>query len=286
MRSIDEKIKTLSKGEVAVLGAPLDENSSFLRGAAQAPKHIREALHEGSSNMSTEPGIDLASAKGWQDIGDLRLSTGVEAISQIERAVSMILDRGAKPLVLGGDHSITYPSAKACASHFRRLSVVDLDAHPDLYEEYDGSRLSHACPFARLMEEGSGVRLIQIGIRASNPQQRARAKRYGAHMMEMTAWPPKKIPHLAGKVYLSLDLDALDPAFAPGVSHHEPGGLTTRDALDIIHNIDGEIIGADIVELNPRRDLNGVTARVASKFYKEIVGLMLEQSRRSHPRKR
>ena len=286
MKSIDERIRTLSKGEVAVLGAPLDENSSFLRGAALAPKSIREALHEGSSNMSTEPGIDLATTRGWQDVGDLRLGTGAEAISQIEHSVSMILDRGAKPLVLGGDHSVTYASAKACALHFRDLNVLDFDAHPDLYDEYDGNRLSHACPFARLMEEGLGVSLVQIGIRAANAHQREQARRFGVRMIEMGTWPPRKMPSLTGKVYLSVDLDGLDPAFAPGVSHHEPGGLTTRDLLNVIHGIDGEVVGADIVELNPKRDLNGVTARVASKLYKEIVGLMLSQSRRSPSRKR
>jgi len=286
MKSIDERIRTLSNGDIVVLGAPLDENSSFLRGAAQAPKRIREALHEGSSNMYSEAGVDLATTRGWKDIGDLRLGTGAEAISQIERGISMILDRGARPLVLGGDHSITYPSAKACASHFRHLKVLDIDAHPDLYEEYDGNRLSHACPFARLMEEGLGVSLVQAGIRTANAHQREQARRYGVRMIEMDDWPPAKMPSLTGKVYLSIDLDGLDPAFAPGVSHHEPGGLTTRDLLNIIQRIDGEIVAADIVELNPKRDLNGVTARVASKLYKEIVGLMVSQSRRSRARKR
>lgn len=286
MSSIQERIRQASKGEVIVLGAPLDENSSFLRGAAQAPGCIRAALHEGSSNMSSENGVDLASVGGWRDIGDLRLGTGRKAIEQIERAVSMIVDRGARPLVLGGDHSITYPSAKACASHYNHLSVLDFDAHPDLYEEYDGSRLSHACPFARLMEEGLDVNLVQVGIRAANAHQREQAKRYGVRMIEMDAWPPKKMPSLAGKVYMSIDLDGLDPAFAPGVSHHEAGGLSTRDLLNLIHGIDGEIIGADIVELNPKRDLNGVTAKVASKLYKEIVGQMLSQYGTGQSRKR
>lgn len=286
MNTIEERIKKASKGDVVVLGAPLDENSSFLRGAAEAPRHIRAALHEGSSNMSTEHSIDLATTGGWQDVGDLHLGTGLSAIRQIERAVSMIVYHGARPLVLGGDHSITYPSAKACASHYHHLNVLDFDAHPDLYAEYEGSRLSHACPFARLMEEGLGVSLVQVGIRTANAHQREQARKYGVSMIEMDAWPPAKMPSMSGKVYLSIDLDALDPAFAPGVSHHEAGGLSTRDLLNIIHGIDGEIVGADIVELNPKRDLNGVTARVASKLYKEIVGQMLGRPSRARSRKR
>lgn len=286
MTSIDDGIGGLSKGDVAIIGAPLDENSSFLRGAALAPGRIRSSLREGSSNMSTELGLDLSTAEGWHDLGDLSLGTGADAFNEIERAVSMILRRGARPVVLGGDHSITYPSAKACASTFHGLSVLDFDAHPDLYEEYEGSKWSHACPFARLMEEGLGVRLVQVGVRASNTHQGEQAERFGVKTVEMTSWPPTRMPPIGDRVYISLDLDALDPAFAPGVSHHEPGGLSTRDVLKILHGLKAEIIGADIVELNPKRDLNGVTARVASKFYKELVGLMLSQHHLPRPRKR
>lgn len=277
MISVDT-IRRLKKGEVAIIGAPLDENSSFLRGAAQAPSHIREALHEGSSNMCTELGLDLSKATGWHDLGDLDLGEGPEALDEIDNATSLILAKGAKPLVLGGDHSVTYASARACAREFRSLSVIDFDAHPDLYEEYEGSRWSHACPFARLMEEGLDVRLVQIGIRTSNPHQREQAKRFGVRTYEMKDWPPARMPKVGRKVYVSIDLDGLDPAFAPGVSHHEPGGLSTRDMLGFLHGLDSEIIGADIVELNPKRDLNGVTARVASKLYKEVVGLMLRRN--------
>ncbi len=284
MISVDQ-IRKLKRGEVAILGAPLDENSSFLRGSDLAPGTIREALHEGSSNMTTELGVDLSTTHGWHDLGNLRLGTGAEAFDEIERAISLILARGAKPLVLGGDHSITYPSAKACAKEFRALSVLDFDAHPDLYDEFGGSRRSHACPFARLMEEGLDVRLVQVGIRASNPHQAEQASRFGVRTYEMRDWPPTRMPMFGKKLYVSLDLDGLDPAYAPGVSHHEPGGLSVRDVLGMLHGLESEIVGADIVELNPKRDLNGVTARVASKFYKELVGLMLGHRGSSRPRK-
>ncbi len=278
MADIEEGIKRLSIGDVAVVGVPLDENSSFLKGAAMAPDKIREALNEGSSNMSTELGLDLAANKNWHDLGNLQLGTGDEAFAKIEQTVTMILARGARILALGGDHAITYPSAKPFAQAFRGLTVLDFDAHPDLYDDYQGNKRSHASPFARLMEQDESIRLIQVGIRAANEHQRQQAKRFGVKMFEMKDWPPARMPQIRGKVYISLDLDGLDPAFAPGVSHHEAGGLSARDVLHVLHGLRGtEIVGADIVELNPRRDLNGVTARVASKFYKELVGLMLEQ---------
>ncbi len=276
MGDFESKVQRLQKSEVAVVGVPLDENSSFLRGAAFAPSKIREALVEGSSNMSTELNVDLKSNSEWHDLGDLDLGTGDQAFAQIEKAIMMILDRGAKALILGGDHSVTFPVAKSFAQAHRGLTVLDFDAHPDLYEDYEGNRRSHASPFARLLEANQNIKLIQVGIRAATPHQREQAKRYGVRMLEMKDWPPPRMPQIKGKVYISLDLDSLDPAFAPGVSHHETGGLSARDVLMVIHGLEADIVGADIVELNPTRDLNGMTARVASKFYKELVGRMLE----------
>jgi len=277
MIDIEEKIRALSKGDVAVLGVPLDENSSFLRGPALAPSRIREMLRSGSANMSTELGVDLGSACGWTDLGDISLSNGSEAFDQIESGISGILERGARVLALGGDHSISYPIVKAYSRTFQGLAILHLDAHPDTYDEYEGNRLSHACPFARIMEEGRVKRLIQIGIRTMNPHQRLQAERFGITSVEMKDFSPDRLPELDGPVYLSLDMDVLDPAFAPGVSHHEPGGLTTRDVLKIIHGLPEEFVGADLVEFNPTRDTVSVTAMVAAKFYKEIVGRMLPQ---------
>lgn len=275
MASFEEQAQVLQRGMVAVLGVPSDENSSFMRGAALAPKHIREALHSGSSNMMTELGVDLGSSTGWTDIGDLPLAAGDLELEKIEATISKLLASGVRVLALGGDHSITYPIVRGYARSFRGLTVLQLDAHPDTYDEYDGNRHSHACPFARIMEEGLGVRLVQLGIRTTNPHQRQQAERFGLTMVEMKDWSPDKLPKLEGPIYLSLDLDALDPAFAPGVSHQEPGGFTTRDVLRIIHGLPQPIVGADIVEFNPARDPVGVTAMLAAKLCKEIVGRML-----------
>ena len=277
MTDIEERLRRLQSGTVAVVGVPLDENSSFLRGAALGPESMRAALRSGSANMSTELGIDLDSAEGWIDLGDLQLTTGEDSLAQVERTVASILSAGARVLALGGDHSISYPVLRAYTKAYDDLTVLHLDAHPDTYDEYGGSRHSHACPFARIMEERPALKLVQVGIRTANSHQRDQARRFGITMIEMKDWTYNKMPKLNGPIYLSLDLDVLDPGFAPGVSHHEPGGMSTRNAIQIIHGLPNSLVGADIVELNPTRDPSGMTAMVAAKFYRELVGRMLKQ---------
>ena len=277
MTDIEERVRKLQRGTVAVVGVPLDENSSFLRGAALGPESMRAALRSGSANMSTELGIDLDSAEGWTDLGDLQLTTGEDSLARVERTVASILSTGARVLALGGDHSISYPVLRAYTKAYDDLTVLHIDAHPDTYDEYGGSRHSHACPFARIMEERPALKLVQVGIRTANSHQRDQARRFGITMIEMKDWTYSKMPKLNGPIYLSLDLDVLDPGFAPGVSHHEPGGMSTRDVIQIIHGLPNSLVGADIVELNPTRDPSGMTAMVAAKFYRELVGRMLKQ---------
>jgi arginase family enzyme len=154
--------------------------------------------------------------------------------------------------------------------------VLQLDAHPDLYDELDGNRYSHACPFARIMEEGLAGRLLQVGVRTSTPHQREQARRFGVEVVEMRDWRPGHPLRFDGPLYVSLDLDCLDPAFAPGVSHYEPGGFSVRELLAIIRDLPVPPVGADIVELNPRRDPEGVTAAVGAKLLKEILARMLD----------
>jgi agmatinase len=262
-------------GDVALLGAPFDANSSYMQGPAKAPKVIRATLHSGASNLCAESGHDLATDPRFTDLGDLDLTDTESALDRIERAAQEALAGGARLLTLGGDHSVTLPVLRAYASRCPELTVVQLDAHPDLYDELDGNRLSHACPFARVMEERLVSRLVQVGVRTLNPHQREQAARFGVEIVEMRDFAPGLDLRLTGSCYLSLDLDALDPAFAPGVSHHEPGGFTTRDVLGILSRLDAPLVGADVVELNPDRDPTGTTAALAVKLVKEIAGRML-----------
>jgi agmatinase len=278
MNDFQDNLNQVSSGTVTIIGVPSDENSSFLRGPAQAPGQIRQVLHSGSSNLCAENGHDLGQEPRLLDVGDIPLGPGTwqaDGSPAITGHIASLLEKDARVLSLGGDHAVTFPIVQAFAAKYPDLTILHIDAHPDLYDEFEGSRISHACPFARIMEAGLAQRLVQVGIRTLNAHQKAQADKFGVEIIQMTDWQPGMALNLTGPLYLSLDLDGLDPAFAPGVSHHEPGGLTTREVIDLIQAIDVPLVGADIVELNPVRDLVGMTTAVAAKLLKEIVVKLL-----------
>ena len=257
-----------------LIGLPYDGSSSFMRGPALAPPLIRKALASDSCNWWTEELQDLSLPGALADAGDLPLPDSAANRELIQEGIRLILDRGDRPIALGGDHSVTYPVLKALGPRHPGLTLVHVDAHPDLYPDFEGDRYSHACPFARIMEEGLVSRLIQVGIRTMTGAQKAQADRFQVEVVDMRAWAAGVRPKVTGPVYLSFDLDGLDPAFAPGVSHWEPGGLTTREALGLIQALEGPLVGADVVEYNPVRDPGGFTAMVCAKLVKELAGKM------------
>jgi arginase len=263
-----------------LVGVPYDAASSFRRGAAEAPARIREALASEMGNWFSESLVDLASPDALGDGGDVGVGGG-DVREAIESRVAAVIASGSRPIALGGDHSVTYPIVRAVHRVNSALTIVHVDAHPDLYEDFEGDRWSHACPFARIMEEGLAVRLVQVGIRAMTHHQREQARRHRVEVIDMRAWARGARPALAAgeSVYLSIDLDALDPAFAPGVSHPEPGGLTVREVVSLVQELPGRLVGADVVECNPAADPTGITARVAAKLVKEIAARMHEQAR-------
>jgi arginase len=256
-----------------LIGIPYDASSSFLRGSAAAPPLIREAMRSPAGNAFSERGAELSQLA---DAGDLTLSDDPAAArAEIQAGIDRILDQGDRPIALGGDHSITYPIMRAVAEHHPGVTILHIDAHGDLYNEFEGDRYSHACPFARIMEEQLCRRLVQVGIRTLTPHQRDQITRFGVETIEMQHFAAGARPLVSGPVYLSIDLDGLDPAFAPGVSHREPGGLSVRDILTMIHAVDGPIVGADIVEFNSVQDIGRLTASVAAKIAREVAGTML-----------
>ena len=267
--------KIIKGGDIAVVGIPFDRNSSYLRGPALAPRRIREALFCESSNIWTEDLIDLGDFSGWEVLDDMTLSSQENVSERIEHEIRQLLKKRRRVISLGGDHSITHPIIRAYKEGYQNLNILHLDAHPDLYDEFDGNQNSHACPFARILEENLVIRLVQVGIRTMDGHQYEQAKRFGVEVIEMKNIGKIGQIKFDGPVYLSLDLDCLDPAYAPGVSHHEPGGMSTREVLGIIRNFKGRLVGADIVEYNPERDLHGMTGMVAGKILKEIIGRML-----------
>ena len=256
--------------KVRLIGLPTDSHSSFLRGPAEAPEAIRAALGSEHGNRATELGSELGVDIDFEDFGDLPLDESAEDFERIRLAAS---NAGAAPIFLGGDHMVTYPIIAGIAAVHGPVNVLHFDAHPDLYDDFEGDPLSHASPFARIMERGLAKRLVQVGIRTLNGHCREQAKKFGVEIVEMRSFTPDAVPIPDAPLYVSIDLDALDPAFAPGVSHHEPGGLSVRDVLTVLHRIGTPIVGADVVEYNPTRDINGMTAVVAAKFVKELAAI-------------
>lgn len=264
------------RAKLAILGIRYDENSSFTKGAADAPPQIRAALRSDAWNLSSENGTDLSGDSIFFDAGDIEPVAGSEMSALIENSVSTLIADGLMPISLGGDHSITHPIVRAFARKYTGLNILHFDAHPDIYDSYQGNRNSHASPFARIMEEKLAKRLVQVGIRTFTADQREQVKKFGVESIEMRNLIGNLQLEFDGPVYISFDIDALDPAFAPGVSHREPGGLSTRQAIDLIQRLKGTVIGADIVEFNPRMDPLHVTGTVCAKLLKEIAAKMLD----------
>ena len=303
---------------IHLIGLPTDHNSSFERGTASAPAFVREALWSDRGNMATECGLEVGVDIDLVDIGDLTLTNADNDADDavISAAVSAASASDAVPLLLGGDHAVSYPVIAALAATHGPLNILHFDAHPDTYDDFRGNPRSHASPFARIMEAGLARRLVQVGIRTATPHQRAQAERYddfegnprshaspfarimeaghavrlvqvgirtlnrhcreqaerfGVEIMPISGFTPSQVPVLSGPLYISVDLDGIDPSEAPGVSHPEPGGLRLREVLDCIAKQTAPIVGADIVELNPARDVGGVTAILAAKLVREVA---------------
>ena len=263
---------------LSLLGIPHDDNSSFMKGAAEAPPHIRRELFSDCYSSWSETGVEVCADSRIRDHGDIRFDAASDPWDLIEQHVGRALESGDPLICLGGDHAITHPILRAVRRRHRQLTIVHIDAHADIYHAYQGNPRSHASPFARIMEERLADRLIQVGLRAVNDHHREQFTRFGVETIEARHCGEVQRLDLKTPVYLSLDIEALDPAHAPGVSHREPGGLSTRQVIDLIQSIDQPIVGADIVEYNPRCDISGMTATVAAKLLKEIGGMMVKLS--------
>lgn len=264
---------------INLLGIPFDANSSYQKGPAQAPVRIRQMDVEGSSNRFAENGVEIIPGISYHDLGDLSFTSDdpADAFQFIRSEVKMHLKSSHPLLCIGGDHSISYPVIDAHTDVFNDLHVLHFDAHTDLYENFENNPYSHASPFARLMEQGKIQSLTQVGIRTLTTHQREQAQLYGVNIIEMKDLHFDFLQQLSSPLYISLDVDVLDPAYAPGVSHHEPGGMSTRQLLHMLQQIKSNVVGADLVEYNPNRDLNNMTAMVCYKLMKELMACVINQ---------
>eukprot|EP01031_Cornospumella_fuschlensis_P033922 gene33922-41053_t len=284
-----------ARGGIGLLGITEDRNSSFLQGAALAPRLIRQALRCDSSNAYSELGVDIMSS--LKDFGDIQseLPNAETLCSALRPMLENIVKNECRtPLLIGGDHSVSYPVVSCLVAIIQKpVVIVHFDAHPDIYDNFEGNPWSHASPFARILEKQVLCdKLLSFGIRTANHHQREQMKKYNVHVVEARDFPllgsgVSQIlrEHIGPDtpVYISIDLDVLEPGLAPGVSHREPGGLTVRQLIDAIHVIPGQIIGADLVEYNPLQDVKDITAFVASKIVKEIAARIILGP--THPRR-
>jgi arginase family enzyme len=173
------------KTKLALIGIRYDENSSFTKGAADAPPQIRAALRSDAWNLTSENGTDLSGDSIFFDAGDIEPVPGSDMATLIENSVYTLIADGLMPISLGGDHSITYPIVRAFARKYKDLCILHFDAHPDIYDSYQGNRSSHASPFARIMEHKLAKRLVQVGIRTITADQREQVKKFGVESIEM-----------------------------------------------------------------------------------------------------
>ncbi len=263
------------KADIVILGVPYDEMSTYRKGAALAPQAVREASSSHSVNPCTEEGHSLAEATHMVDRGDIVLPDGPEAVAaEIQKAVAKIIAAGAKPILIGGDGSITPPAAQALAEARGKIDILYIDAHLDLHEAYEGNPFSHGSGAYRMLSSIEFGRFVQLGIRMPAKGHLEMARERGIEVITAFHLVSPEDLQFENPLYLTIDMTCLDPAFAPGVGNPSPGGLSTRELLDILKSISGEIAAADVVELVPQYDLSQITTSAAVRLVMEIAGLM------------
>ncbi|MBE2278044.1 MAG: agmatinase [Rhodobacteraceae bacterium] len=272
--------------DVAFSGIPMDIGTSNRPGTRLGPRQIRdESRMLRPYNMATgaAPFDHLQCA----DIGDVAINTFdlKKSIGIIETAYHGILSQGAVPLTMGGDHTLTWPILRAIARKHGPVALVHVDAHADINDTMFGEKVAHGCPFRRAWEEGllQNDKVFQIGLRGTGygPDDFDWGRDKGWTVVQAeNCWHKSLVPLMAeiratiGKapVYLSYDIDSLDPAFAPGTGTVEPGGLTIWQGLEIVRGCAGlNIVGGDLVEVSPPYDPSGNTALIGANLLYEML---------------
>lgn len=266
--------ESYEQSELVIIGAPMDLTVSFRPGARFAPQQVRR-VSEGLEEYSVYLDRDLADYR-YYDAGDVSLPYGnvLESLSRIGKVVSQILRDGKFPLVLGGEHLISLAVLKEVIKLYPDLAVVVFDAHADLRNEYLGEEYSHATVMRRVVEITGGENLYQFGVRSGVKEEFVFArKNTNMYVDDIIVSLQKVIPRLKGRpVYVSLDIDVVDPAYAPGTGTAEPGGCTSREILKAVHLLGAlNVVGFDLVEVCPVYDIAEQTALLAAKLVREAI---------------
>lgn len=258
---------------VILFGASLDLTSSYRAGARFGPQQIR-AAGEGLEDYSLTLDRDVRQLK-VVDQGDLELPPGdlQGSLARIEKEAAGVLEKGMACVVLGGEHLITLPLVQAALAQYPSLAVLQIDAHADLAACYDGERLTHATVLRRVAELLGPGRLVQLGIRSATGEEVA----FAHEQTHLFSGPPPDVAQvmelLMGRpVYLTIDVDVVDPAFAPGVGNPEPGGWSSGELFQVLTRMaDLDVVGMDLVEVCPPYDPAGITAMLAAKVLRESL---------------
>lgn len=269
--------------KVVVFGAPFDGTTSNKAGTKFAANAMR-LESEGLETYSPLLDLDLEDARVC-DVGDVELSYGMAQlmVAELEVAVHGVLADGKVPLMIGGEHLVSYPAVCAVAKTYPDVHVIHLDAHTDLREEFGGSKLSHATVLKRIWDLLGDGRIFQFGIRSGTKEEFDFARVLGHTYMELFRVDTvgEKLKELSGKkVYITIDLDVLDPSIMSGTGTPEAGGITYRELEGfflLLRNADVQIVGADIVELSPVHDPSGVSTATACKVLREMA-LIIDQN--------
>jgi agmatinase len=265
-----------------LFGIPMDYTASFQPGSRFGPPRIREASY-GLETYSPLLDRDLTDCR-LGDLGDLELPIGnvVESLAAIEAAADHLLARGQRWIALGGEHLVTLPLIRAAHRRWPELVVVHWDAHADLRDDYLGERLSHAAVLRRVTEVVGAGRVYQFGIRSATRDEMDYARTH-THLFPGAVLEPLRRARAdwAGRpLYLTLDVDVIDPAFMPGTGTPEPGGITAQEALAALSELGGlNIVGADIVETMPMADTSQRSALLAAKLVRELALVVTDPRR-------
>ncbi len=276
--------RSIENCKVGIFGVPYDGTTSFRPGTRFGPSAIREV----SSSLETycpQLNLDLEEL-AFTDFGSLEIPLGAPepVIEKVNQATNLLLKHGLKPLILGGEHSISTGAVQAIVDEQPDLILIQLDAHADLRDEWLGSRHSHACAMRRCLEVLPTKKLFQIGIRSGTREEfreLQKNKRFVPHPKGQAATflETALMPHLGKPIYLTVDLDWFDPSVMPGTGTPEPGGFFWEDFASIIDVLKKhQLIGTDIVELSPQLDPTGVSSVHAAKVTRSLIMLLHESS--------
>ncbi|MCY7433109.1 agmatinase [Bacillus safensis] len=268
---------TWEDAKVILYGMPMDWTVSYRPGSRFGPNRIREVsigLEEYSPYLDRE-----LHEVPFFDAGDIPLPFGnaQKSLDLIEEYVDSILEKGKFPLGMGGEHLVSWPVFRAMYKKYPDLAIIHMDAHTDLREEYEGEPLSHSTPILKVAGLIGAENVFSFGIRSGMKEEFEWAKEAGMHISKFEVLEPLKqvLPKLKGRpVYVTIDIDVLDPAHAPGTGTVDAGGITSKELLASIHAIAGsdvQVVGADLVEVAPVYDHSDQTANTASKLLREML---------------